>query len=262
MLGWDQLPLFAGSGDSQPNKQQVCRANRAFDEQRGETLYGAIHEIHRYLGKIQPLLFGSQQLSFPSASPSASKCGLTACHTGSLVWQLSDRSDEPGGRRLADNMILSLLLLLVLGLVATFVFHVVQHRLYIRSLPGPPGHSLLFAQLSERYRQQCTRQRTQIDDQIAVPPSLDKWGSLRDTFAPFMDDKNLLPMEGKMWKHLRSLFNPGFSASNMLTHVPAIERETQQLCANLQERAAKGEAFQMEPLTTNLTVQVIGNVVL
>ncbi|KAK7548729.1 cytochrome P450 [Phyllosticta paracitricarpa] len=77
-----------------------------------------------------------------------------------------------------------------------------------------------------------------------------------------MGDKNLLLMEGELWKHLRSLCNAGFSASNMLTHVPAIVRETQELCANLRERAAKGEVFQMEPLTTNLTVQVIEHVVL
>ncbi|KAK8159514.1 cytochrome P450 [Phyllosticta citrichinensis] len=77
-----------------------------------------------------------------------------------------------------------------------------------------------------------------------------------------MGDQHLLVMEGELWKHWRSLFNPGFSASNMLTHVPTIVRETQQFCANLRERAARGEVFQMEQLTTDLTVQVIGHVVL
>ncbi|KAK7518164.1 cytochrome P450 [Phyllosticta citriasiana] len=263
MLGWDQLPLFAGSGDSQPNKQQVCRANRAFDEQRGETLYGAIHEIHRYLGKIQPLLFGSQQLSFPSASPSASKeFGLAVV----------------GSKRRTSIVCISE------AWYGTSTSPVLSHRTSLTVPRSPVRQATRFSLLNSQNATASSAPDNrfklgrvfyvdfwhftdpwliildqQIDDQIAVPPSLDKWGSLRDTFAPFMGDKNLLPMEGKMWKHLRSLFNPGFSASNMLTHVPTIERETQQLCANLQERAAKGEAFQMEPLTTNLTVQRSGD---
>ncbi|KAK7539453.1 cytochrome P450 [Phyllosticta citribraziliensis] len=196
-------------------------------------------------------------------------------------------------------MILSLLLLLALGLVAIFVFRTIQHRLYFRSLPGPPGHSLLFGHIPAVFstlkelppgihpatygyylQQRFKLGRVfyvdfwpftdpwliildpQVGDQIAVRPSLEKWGNLRDTFAPFMGDQHLLVMEGELWKHWRSLFNPGFSASNMLTHVPTIVRETQRFCANLRERAARGEVFQMEQLTTDLTVQVIGHVVL
>ncbi|KAK8223289.1 cytochrome P450 [Phyllosticta capitalensis] len=196
-------------------------------------------------------------------------------------------------------MLLTALLLLVVGLAASFVFRFIQHRLYFRSLPSPPGHSLLFGHITTvlstlrtlppaihpttygYHLSQCFKLGRifyvdfwpftnpwliildpQLGDQIAVRPSLDKWGPLRHSFAPFMGDRHLLLMEGDEWKRWRALFNPGFSAQNMLAHVPAIVGETRRFCRDLAERATRGEVFQMEPLTTNLTVQVIGHVVL
>jgi cytochrome P450 len=74
--------------------------------------------------------------------------------------------------------------------------------------------------------------------------------------------KDLVTMEGQQWKKWRTIFNPGFSPSHLLSLVPLMVEDVQVFVENLRERAAKDEIFQLESLTTNLAIDVIGRVAL
>ena len=74
--------------------------------------------------------------------------------------------------------------------------------------------------------------------------------------------KNLVSMHGAEWKTWRSIFNPGFSASHLMTLVPGIVDDSMVFCEILREHAEKGDVFRLEDLSTKLTVDIIGKVVL
>ncbi len=69
-------------------------------------------------------------------------------------------------------------------------------------------------------------------------------------------------MNGPPWRKWRSIYNPGFSINNLAELVPDIVQETLVFCQILQDHAQKKEIFPMKPLTDNLTIDVIGKVVL
>lgn len=78
----------------------------------------------------------------------------------------------------------------------------------------------------------------------------------------FGGEGNLVSSEGAKWKMWRSAFNPGFSATYLMTLVPDIVDQVSIFSNLMQERAKNNTLFRMEAATTNLTIDIIGRVVL
>ncbi|GME23837.1 Cytochrome p450 [Neofusicoccum parvum] len=97
---------------------------------------------------------------------------------------------------------------------------------------------------------------------MTTRPSMQKFGPLKGMLKPFAGTRNLVIMEGEEWKRWRGIFNSGFSAANLAKHVPAIVNETEKLNDFLSTKAASGEIFEMEPKAVDLTVEIIGHVIL
>ncbi|MCJ1281733.1 hypothetical protein MMC26_001055 [Xylographa opegraphella] len=98
--------------------------------------------------------------------------------------------------------------------------------------------------------------------QMTQEHSLPKFHALRKFLSPMSGEFDLVTMEGEMWKRWRNIFNPGFSPSNLLNFVPAIVEETTTFCAILQAHVAQGDIVRLKTLTDNLTMDVIGRVIL
>lgn len=98
--------------------------------------------------------------------------------------------------------------------------------------------------------------------QIAQEHSLPKFHGLREYLRPLTGEHDLVTMEGPLWKTWRGIFNPGFSASHIQSLVPSIVKETDILCEILDSHAEKQHLFLLKKATENLTMDVIGRVVL
>ena len=91
---------------------------------------------------------------------------------------------------------------------------------------------------------------------------LPKHSTVSDFLDPFVGKHNLVTMEGSMWKQWRAMFNPGFSAVQVMNLIPAIVEEVVVFRDLLRERASRNEIFQLEELGLNLTLDLIGRVVM
>jgi cytochrome P450 len=69
-------------------------------------------------------------------------------------------------------------------------------------------------------------------------------------------------MEGNTWKLWRGIFNPGFSASHISTLVPGIVDKVLIFKDILASKCKTSEMFHLEDLTLNLTLDIIGGVVM
>ena len=98
--------------------------------------------------------------------------------------------------------------------------------------------------------------------QMTQEHSLPKSETLLQYMQSLVGSKNLITMEGQDWKYWRGIFNPGFSVGHLMTLVPGIVEDTLTYCDILREHATKGDMFQLEEVTTKLTVDIIGKVVL
>ena len=98
-------------------------------------------------------------------------------------------------------------------------------------------------------------QFTQNNSQVKHP-------QMHAEFLPFTGSKDLVNTEGQEWKTARSIFNPGFSAKNLLSLVPAFVEEAMVFRDKLKNLAGKAEVIKLETLTTDLTVDIIGRAVL
>ncbi|MCJ1471804.1 hypothetical protein MMC13_000445 [Lambiella insularis] len=98
--------------------------------------------------------------------------------------------------------------------------------------------------------------------QITTDRTLNKFPAIRDFLFPLTNGKDIVSMDGQQWKFWRNVFNPGFSAKHLMTVVPDIVQETAVFCNVLQKHAAKKDVIPMKTLTDNLTMDVIGKVVL
>ncbi|KAF2253716.1 cytochrome P450 monooxygenase [Trematosphaeria pertusa] len=74
--------------------------------------------------------------------------------------------------------------------------------------------------------------------------------------------RSLVTMSGDVWRQWRKLFNSSFSERNMLEMAAGIAREVEMFCGKLRERAGSGEVFELEQLTADLTMDVIGSMAL
>ena len=98
--------------------------------------------------------------------------------------------------------------------------------------------------------------------QVTQEHSLPKFPAMREFMRPIAGDFDLVSMDGPMWKTWRGIFNPGFSSAHLTSLVPEIIREATVFCDILRERAERQEIFPLKKLTDNLTMDIIGKVVL
>jgi cytochrome P450 len=68
--------------------------------------------------------------------------------------------------------------------------------------------------------------------------------------------------EGDLWKRTRSLFNPGFAASHLMNLVPTIVDDTMVFWQNLDKIAETKEIVQLEHISSHLTIDIMGHVIL
>lgn len=95
--------------------------------------------------------------------------------------------------------------------------------------------------------------------QVTQEHSLPKFPALRHYMRPIGGEFGLVTMEGEMWKSWRRIFNPRFSAAYLISLVPAIVQEVNIFRDILRET---NEVFPMKKLTDNLTMDMIGQIVL
>ncbi|KAK1848577.1 cytochrome p450 [Colletotrichum chrysophilum] len=84
-----------------------------------------------------------------------------------------------------------------------------------------------------------------------------------DTMAylwPLVGKKSIVLTNGPGWKDMRKHFNPGFAPQHLMSLMPVILENTQTFVAKLDKLAMTGEVFELEPLCTNLTFDIIGAV--
>ncbi|KAF2262225.1 cytochrome P450 [Lojkania enalia] len=87
------------------------------------------------------------------------------------------------------------------------------------------------------------------------------WQKPDDVNGPFEKmtaGPNMLTMHENIWKQWRSLFNPSFAAGYIMELAPNIAKEVGVLCSILKQRAQEGQIFELEILTANLALDVIG----
>ncbi|KAJ0166273.1 putative monooxygenase [Colletotrichum tanaceti] len=102
----------------------------------------------------------------------------------------------------------------------------------------------------------------QIADQFTQARSLPKHAMMREEFEPLTGGNDLVNMEGPTWKTWRAVFNPGFSARNILSLVPAMVEEALVLRESLGRLADSGETVPLETGMMKATVDIIGRAVL
>lgn len=78
----------------------------------------------------------------------------------------------------------------------------------------------------------------------------------------FLGENNMASLEGRRWKAVRSMFNPGFSAGNIMTYIDGIVVASLRFVDVLKEKARTNELFELEDVSTRLTIDVIGLAVL
>lgn len=103
---------------------------------------------------------------------------------------------------------------------------------------------------------------TEMMQEIAVKNSLLKHPLVDDFVQHIGGPGNLVTAEGAEWKKWRSAFNPGFSSNYLMTLVPLIVEQVTTYVDILTEKTKDEALFRLEPITTRLTVDIIGKVVL
>ena len=92
--------------------------------------------------------------------------------------------------------------------------------------------------------------------------TLRKPPTLTDLFYPVTGGPDLILMNGETWKKGRSVFNPGFNPSYLVSQVPAIVEEIVTFQHILRAASHHGHTFQLDPVTLNLTLDVIARITL
>ena len=98
--------------------------------------------------------------------------------------------------------------------------------------------------------------------QITQEHSLPKYHALKSFLNPITEGLDIVTMEGDLWKTWRGIFNPGFSAGHLMSLTKSVVEETITFCDLLQDYSSDQRVFKMKDLTDNLTMDIIGRVVL
>ena len=98
--------------------------------------------------------------------------------------------------------------------------------------------------------------------QLTQANQLPKDKGLRSFLRPLTGKEDLVTLEGAAWKRWRGIFNPGFSANHISTMIPEMIEEVQIFRNILQRHARNDDTFYLEDTTLNLTIDIIGRVVM
>ena len=99
--------------------------------------------------------------------------------------------------------------------------------------------------------------------QITQTNSLPKHALLKQFLRNMTGDKSIVTSEGPEWKMLRTMFVPGFSPNYLVTLVPdIIVKHMNVFRHRLQQVAILGETIKMQEKAGDVTVDVIGEIVL
>ncbi|MCJ1268764.1 hypothetical protein MMC22_008652 [Lobaria immixta] len=98
--------------------------------------------------------------------------------------------------------------------------------------------------------------------QITQEHSLRKYPALKDFLRPIAEGLDLVTMEGDLWKTWRGVFNPGFSANYIASLTQGIIEKTEEFCGTLEDLSRSHQLFHMKLLTDNLTMDIIGRIVI
>ena len=93
-------------------------------------------------------------------------------------------------------------------------------------------------------------------DSLCKSPELHRW------MKSLANNQDLVSLEGQEWKYWRSIYNPGFSASHLIHLVPQMLKEVSVFRDILKDRAQSGVILPLEEATVNLTMDIIGKIVL
>lgn len=93
------------------------------------------------------------------------------------------------------------------------------------------------------------------------PTGVTKSPTVQGSYRRLIGKKSMLSEEGQPWKALRKRFNLGFAPQHLLTLLPQIIQKTETFMGKLDAMAESGEEFDMDPLCTDLTFDIIGQIV-
>jgi cytochrome P450 len=93
------------------------------------------------------------------------------------------------------------------------------------------------------------------------PYSVTKSPTIQGGFSEVVGRYSLLSADGEAWRGLRKTFNPGFAPQHLLSLLPVIIDKTSTFMEKLNALADSGIATEMEPYCTNVTFDIIGEVV-
>ncbi|KAL1793323.1 hypothetical protein ACET3X_008305 [Alternaria dauci] len=91
--------------------------------------------------------------------------------------------------------------------------------------------------------------------------SVTKSPTVQQGFGELVGRYSLISENGESWRGLRKTFNPGFAPQHLLTLLPVIVDKTCTLMKRLDALATSGVAAEMESYCTDVTFDIIGDVV-
>ncbi|KAK1982998.1 cytochrome P450 52A11 [Colletotrichum cereale] len=132
----------------------------------------------------------------------------------------------------------------------------------IESIGNPP--IMLFDFRPAMHRPMVVIRSHEIAEQVSRQSKMWPYSTPKsDTMVyltPLLGERSIIMSQGSEWKDMRKHFNPGFAPQHLMGLMPIILEKTQAFLAKLDTLAHTGEVFQLEPLCTNLTFDIIGAV--
>ena len=98
--------------------------------------------------------------------------------------------------------------------------------------------------------------------QLTQANQIPKDKGLRHFLKPLTGKEDMVTLEGAAWKHWRAIFNPGFSAGHISTTIPSMIEEIEIFKGVLKQYASNGDILYFEEASLNLTIDIIGRVVM
>lgn len=98
--------------------------------------------------------------------------------------------------------------------------------------------------------------------QMTQDNSVPKYKGSRHLLRSLTGGEDLVTPESPVWKRRRAIFNAGFSLNHIMVLVPNIVEEVMIFRNILRVHAEIGDLFHLEELSLNLTIDIIGRVVM
>ncbi|TDZ32564.1 putative sterigmatocystin biosynthesis P450 monooxygenase stcS [Colletotrichum spinosum] len=81
-----------------------------------------------------------------------------------------------------------------------------------------------------------------------------------DYLKPLLGERSIVLASGTPWKDTRKHFNSGFAPQHLMSLLPVILDNMRPFLSKLDQLVESGQVFELEPLCTNLTFDIIGAV--